>query len=149
MVPCMADERGVLIHLFGEPPVIDGAPEEAPRKGFCWPHAPSVDKVSRLVTCKRCKSQLDPVDVLLQVADHYDDYVRLGKETSTMRTQLVELRAEEKRIKARMQSHSRKDADVAVSAERERWLESLRRIGGHTDEIARAARLIAKVIGKR
>jgi hypothetical protein len=136
----------IIVHLFGPPPALEGAPSEAPRKGFCWPHSPIIDKVSRLTTCKRCESQLDPVDVLLEVADRHQEYVRMLEETKIMRRSLEQLREEEKKTKARMKSHSRKDAEAAVQAERERMEEQLRRALGHAQEIQRAGRLIEQVI---
>lgn len=146
----MPDEekpRGLVIHLFGEPPEVEGTPETTGSARRCWPHAPLIDNQSRLVTCKRCNRQLDPVDVLLQVADRYDDYLRISTETSTMRKQLEELRAEEKRIKARMAAHSRKDAVAAVAEERERWQKRLYEIATRTAEVSRACKRIDQLIG--
>lgn len=139
-----------IVHLFGPPPAVEGAPSEAPRKGFCWPHSPIIDKVSRLVTCKRCKSQLDPVDVLLQVADQHEDYVRMLEQTKTMRADLDQLRAEEKKIKARMKSHSRKDAEAAVAAERQKMVEQFREALSHARDVMRSGKRIQELLtGKR
>jgi hypothetical protein len=114
-----------VIHLFGPPAAVDGAPAKAPRKGFCYPHHPILDEELRAVTCARCTAPLDPFDVLLLVARRHEEWKRVHEETATMRKQLAALQDEEKRVKARTKSHSRKDAAVAVEEERER--EGLRR----------------------
>lgn len=141
----------VIVHLFGPPPAVEGAPEKKVRPGqFCWPHWPLIDKVSRLVTCKRCKSPLDPVDVLLEVAERHDEYVRMMDQTRTLRRELEQLHAEEKKVKARTRSHSRKDALAAVAAEREKMSEQLGRAVFHAREVARLGRLLEELVtGKR
>jgi hypothetical protein len=135
----------IVVHLFGPPPAVDGAPAKAPRTGFCYPHRPLVDDAARTVSCTLCKAPLDPIDVLLQVARRYDDWVRIAEETRTMRRDLEALRAEEKRVKARTRLHARKDAVEAVAAERERLAE----IASRTDDIRRAAKRIDQLMGRR
>jgi hypothetical protein len=126
-----------VIHLFGPPPAIDGAPS-VERGKTCYPHSPVVDSVSRTVKCRRCEQQLDPVDVLITVSRQHEDYKRMLEETSTMRKQFAALEAEEKRVKARTKAASRKDAQAAVEEERER--EGLRR-----QQTAEAAKEIARL----
>lgn len=120
----MTDDEGggLVIHLFGPPPAIEGAPEKAERTGFCYPHSPVLDEVSRTITCKRCKSPLDPFDVLLVVARDYEHWVSLKKESATMRAQLATLQTEEKRVKARTKTHRNKDARAAVADEKRKQL---------------------------
>lgn len=140
-----AGAGGIIVHLFGPPPAVDGAPAKAPRAAACYPHRPLVDDAARSVSCSMCKAPLDPIDVLLQVARRHDDWVRLGEETRTMRRDLESLRAEEKRVKARTRRHTRKDAVEAVAAERERLAE----IASRTDDIRKAAKRIDQLMGRR
>lgn len=137
----------IVIHLFGPPPAIDGAPTVEYRGGVCYPHAPLVSMTARTVTCKRCKEQLDPIDVLRQVARDHALWVRLHEETRTMRKEIEALKEEEKRVKARTKSASRKDAETAVQAERERSLESRRRIAYNADEAIRLMQAIRRAVG--
>lgn len=140
-----------IIHLFGEPPAVEGAPEASSRYGDfqCYPHWPLVDRTSRTVNCKRCKKQLDPIDVLLDVASRAEQWQRAIAETTALRNEVVALKEEEKRVKARTKSHSRKDAEAAVAAERA--LEQDRRIEVlvRTDEARRALRRVDQLMGKR
>ena len=61
-----------------------------------------------------------PVDVLIQVANRHREYVRMSEETRTLRAGLAQLQAEEKKVKARLKRHSKKDSEIAVAAERDR-----------------------------
>ncbi len=135
----------MVVHLFGPPPAVDGAPEKAPRQGFCYPHWPSVDEVSRLVTCRRCNSQLDPVDVLLEVSHRHADWVRLAEETRTMRKELNALKDEEGRVKARTRAASRKDATAAVEDERRKSLTRRLEIAGKARDIAALCKQLHKL----
>lgn len=119
----MTDEKPIglnVIHLFGPPPAAEGALEVKWSGSRCYPHWPIVDRALRSVTCKRCKANLDPIDILLEVARRHEEWTRLSAESSTMRREIEALKAEEKRVKARTKSASRKDAQTAVEAERER-----------------------------
>jgi hypothetical protein len=139
-----------IVHLFGPPPAVEGAPEKGPSDYTCYPHSPFIDRTSRVVRCKRCKTQLDPVDVLLQVADQHQDYVRMLEDTRTLRRDLEQMRIEEKKLKQRMQSHSRKDVGVAVAAEREKLLKQYSEVVTRAREIAHAGKRIEELItGKR
>lgn len=147
----MSDETpppGTLIHLFGPPPAVDGAPLVAQNGPFCFPHAPNVDNVSRSVSCRRCKATLDPFDVLLEVARRHEQWTRLIEETSTMRKQLAAMQAEEKLVKARTRSASRKDASEAVAAERAKQERARAELACRVDDIVRAARRIDQIIGR-
>lgn len=147
---------GVIIHLFGPPPAVEGAPS-VDREGssLCssggqtWhQHSPVVDKVSRTVTCGACKRPLDAIDVLLEVASKHAQWNRLRDEVRSMRREVESLRAEEKRVKARTKSHARKDAVDAVDAERARHDESRRIIAYTTDEMRGALDKIDRQIGR-
>lgn len=143
----MGDDGGTIIHLFGAPPAIEGTPEVVERKGFCYPHAPRVDKVSRTVTCAKCKQALDPVDVLLEVARNHDHWSALLNQTRTMRAELEALKAEEKRVKARTKSHRNKDAQEAIRAERQRSERKRAEMSVRVDDIRRALKRLDQLIG--
>lgn len=138
----MSDDGAIVIHLFGPPPAIEGAPEVVERTGFCYPHAPVLDKNARTVTCKRCKLRLDPFDVLLLVARDHDEWVRLKKESSAMRQELDAMKKEERRVKARTKSHRNKDAVEAVKAERLKDYKRRLEIRSRTDDVRRALKRI-------
>jgi len=138
---------GIIVHLFGEPPAVEGAPEQARKDWRCWPHSPIVDETSRTVTCKRCKTLLDPIDVLLQVASEHARWVQLGEEQRLLAQQVGQLKEEEKRVRARTKSHSRKDADEAVAAERARHEEQRLHVLTRTDEIRRCLARIDHLMG--
>ena len=139
----MSDDEGggLIIHLFGPPPAIEGAPEKAVR-AFCYPHRPLLDETSRTVECSRCKQKLDPFDVLLIVARDHASWVSLKKETAAMRAQLLAMQNEEKRVKARTKSHRNKDAVAAVQAERRKDYKRRLEIRSRTDDIRRALKRI-------
>jgi hypothetical protein len=149
---------GMIIHLFGAPPAVDGAPtvNRERRSDICRrdegsfaPHAPLVDSHTRLVTCSRCKAPLDAFDVLLEVARRHEEWNRLSSESRTMRKEIEAMKAEEKRVKARTKSHARKDAASAVAAEREKLAEQHAEIACRTDDARRALKRIDQLIGRR
>jgi hypothetical protein len=147
---------GMVIHLFGPPPAVEGAPRiDRDSSGLCagadrvWhPHSPVVDKVARTVSCGVCKRALDPIDVLLEVAGRHEQWKRLTEEVRTMRGQLATLRDEETRTRARTKAHSRKDAVEAVEAERARHDRGRQIIAFTTDEVRRALDKIDRQIGR-
>jgi hypothetical protein len=143
------DEPGALvIHLFGPPPAVEGAPE-APWSGKgCYPHWPIVDRALRAVTCKRCDANLDPVEVLLDVASKHAEWQRLIGETSTMRAQLATLQKDEKLTRERTKSLARKDAAEAVAAERAKLERQRFEVMTRTDDIRRALQRIDQLMGK-
>lgn len=139
---------GLLFHLFGPPPAVDEAPSVGERNWTCYPHAPTVDEVSRTVTCKRCKQQLDPIDVLIMVSRQHEQWTRLLEETSAMRKALEALKAEEKRVKQRTKSHGRKDAAEAVAAERAKLEQQRFDIARRLDEARGSLDGIDRLIGR-
>jgi hypothetical protein len=139
---------GTIIHMFGPPPAVEGAPVTAERKGFCYPHWPVINEELRTVSCRKCKAPLDPIAVLLEVSRKHNDWVRLGEETRTMRKDIEALKAEEKRVKARTQSHGRKDAAEAVAAERAKLAARYAEIACRTDDARRALKRIDQLIAR-
>lgn len=140
---------GVIIHLFGTPPAVEGAPEVEWRGTGCYPHAPLVDRALRSVSCRRCKANLDPIEVLLEVAHRHEEWNRLTSEVRTMRATVEALKAEEQRVKARTKSHARKDADEAVAAERAKLERQRAEIACRVDDARRALDRIDQLIGRR
>lgn len=145
---------GIVLHLFGPPPAVDGAPSVARDGSLCpkgrngvWTHhAPLVDKVARTVSCANCERQLDPIDVLLEVARRHEDWTRLARESRTMRADLAAMQSEEKRVKARTKSAARKDAAAAAAAERAKLERELAEIACRTDDVRRAITRIDQLI---
>jgi hypothetical protein len=137
-----------VIHLFGEPPAVDGAPTIGERDYSCWPHQPVVDEQARAVSCARCKAALDPITVLMDVARRHQAYQSLVAEVRTMRANLEALKAEEGRVKARTRSAARKDATAAVAAERERQASATAEVQRRTDDIRHHLDRIDQLMGK-
>jgi hypothetical protein len=138
-----------VIHLFGEPPAVEGAPTVGDRDYKCHPHRPVVDPESRSVSCARCKRQLDPIDVLYDVARRHEQWQALGDELRTMRAAIAALQREEKRVRARTKSHDRKDANVAVANERQRQARIWVEVQSRTDDIRRHLKRIDQLMGKK
>lgn len=101
----------------------DAAPifEEPPqhRYGeFCVHSAYIVQQEQRIVTCKACRANLDPFDILLRRALRQSVSENVDDEIKKKRQRLQALDAEERRVKARVRTAKRKDAEAAVAAER-------------------------------
>lgn len=115
-----ADEGGRVIHRdFGGLAEVKerGA---GPRHQQCRHTGTVVDEVARTVGCATCGAPLDPIQLLLEYARHERHWRHWEAEVGRCQTKLEELKAEERKVKARTKSASRKDSDEAVRAERER-----------------------------
>lgn len=111
--------------------------------GFCRHAQTEVDEGVRAVTCKSCGAVLDPFDVLLAYARRERSWHYWDAETRVAQKRVGELKAEERKIKARTKAASRKDAALAVEDERRKG--GLRRC--QTAEAAKEiARLTAKIL---
>lgn len=95
--------------------------------GTCWQHQPRVLQLERRVNCAKCGVALDPFDVLVSIARDHDRQKYYAAEHRRRMTELDEMKAEEKRVKARTKAASRKDAQTAVDAERARTLAARRK----------------------
>jgi hypothetical protein len=137
-----------VVHLFGPPPAVEGAPIIGERYGRCYRHSPELDADTRAVTCGRCKASLDPFDTLMLVAQRHEEWARLSDESRTMRKELEALKAEEQRVRQRTQSHARKDAAEAVAAERAKTERQRFEIGQSVDDARRALDRIDRRIGR-
>ena len=141
--------------MSDEPPdnVIKIGHGGVPRQGgvgysFACKHAAwEVDKRARSVSCQTCKAELDPFQVLYEYALAERSYRYWSDDEERVRRRLNNMLADEKRAKARLRNVSRKDADVAVAAEREMWERRTRKAAYKAREIARTAAAIAKSMG--
>ncbi len=140
----------IVVHLFGRPPAVEGAPALVERYGGCYnDHSPLLDATNRAVTCGRCKATLDPFDVLAKVAIRHEQWSRLTRQISAMRDEIEALKAEEQRVKARTKSHARKDATEAVAAERDKLAKQRAEIACRVDDARRALKRIDQLIARR
>ena len=129
--------NGTLIH--GKWPSI-------PRRQRCRHHAYEIDALARLVRCQSCGAELDAFKVLNEYATGertFRDYRRM---TRLQSSRLEDLRAEEKRVKARTRNASRKDAGDAVAAERKRLAELARSLRSSIEQSKRKVEWLAKTI---
>lgn len=99
-----------------------------------------VDEVERTVECGTCGATLDAFSVLLQYARKERHWRHWQREVARCHNELAKLKEEERKVKARTRSASRKDAAEAVRAERERTEESRRRIIAVADDLSRCVR---------
>lgn len=90
------------------------------RDRHCRHHSYKLDSTTRTVRCGVCQSQLDAFQVLLDYARDERSWRHWDQERSRQMTQLEELKAEERKVKARLRNASRKEADEAVAHERAR-----------------------------
>jgi hypothetical protein len=108
-------------------PVVQLVPGRAPQNkvaghgyAFCRHPRTLIDADTREVSCRDCTKTLDAVDVLLEYAHRERTWHHWDQDTRLAQKRLAELQAEERKVKARTKSAARKDADVAVAAERKR-----------------------------
>lgn len=131
-----------VLHLVPSPQtdVIGGA---TPR--HCK-HGPTLlCDTSRRVSCKDCGALLDPFDVLLSYARRERNWRYWDSETRKARTELAELRAEERRAKARLAGTLRKDAVLAVEEERRKTIANRRAIAGVAKQVVKLGWQIMKL----
>jgi len=116
--------------------------------GRCWQHHACIDGLARRLYCSKCKADLDPFEVLGRIAHAADRRQYVADETRVLTARLEELKAEEKRVKARLKSALRKDATAAVEAERARTLEARRRCVMKAKEALRLVTEIKQALGR-
>lgn len=126
-----------------------GSQTEVTRSGFCQHWQMEIDEGKRTLTCKTCGALLDPFDVHLQYARRERSWRYWDGQRKEAEQRVEELKAEEKRIKARMANASRKDANAAVMAERERWREKRQRLAWKAKEIEREAGELKRALGMK
>lgn len=91
-IPAMAIVRGIVAGTCGT----------APR------HAAVVDERSRRVQCSRCKADLDPFEVLGDVARHFAQHTYLLAENSRLEREKAALESEVRRLREARNSLRRK-----------------------------------------
>lgn len=111
----------VLRPSFGEPRERGKQTEIKHGTGKCYHRGVGVelDDATRAVTCEACGAPLDAFMVLLQYANRERNWRYYDRECEEKRRLLAELKEEERKVKARTASASRKDAAVAVAHERQ------------------------------
>lgn len=117
--------------------------------GHCQHRQMVVDESKRTIECQSCGAVLDPFDVHMQYARRERSWRYWDRERKQAEARVEELKAEEKRIKARMANASRKDADTAVQAERERWREKRQKLAWKAKEIEREAGELKRALGMK
>lgn len=111
-------------------------------RGFCRCRRSVLDEETRVVTCRDCGKTLDAFDVLMEFARGERRWLNFEEEARHAAARLEQLKEEEKRTKARTVAASRKDANVAVEAERART----ERARQDTIELAKDVAVLARRI---
>lgn len=114
---------------------------------FCRHIVYEVHVETRVVTCLRCGSTLDPFQVLFEYAEKQRAWRNAELLERQTHARIRELEAQERKIKARTRSAKRKDANAAVADERKRTHEKLKGAAWKAREIARLAQHIARTLG--
>lgn len=121
-----------------------GKQTELKRSGFCSHRQVVVDTSVRTVTCSTCGADLDAFTWVADYARQERTLRHWEKEQQRHAKIVADLKDEEKRIKARTRNARRKDADVAVAEEREKWetrlgraASDLREMRGQMDKVLR------------
>ena len=115
----------------------------------CEHHSFMVDGRARIVECQHCGVDLDPIEVLHEFAVGERSYRMWAAEEKKVHARLKALHEDERKTKARLKNASRKDAEIAVAAERARWEERLRRIAWNAQKIEGMAKTIRNATGKK
>lgn len=130
-----------------EQPKLTG--DEPHERLYCTHHSIIVSAHDRQVTCRTCTRVLDPFDVLLGYATKERSLREWATETRAKQTELEALRDEERKVKARVKSASRKDAHTAVAAERARGERERDQIIQAARDIAAGCRRIERITQRR
>lgn len=104
-----------------------------------------LDETSRRVSCKDCGALLDAFDVLLSYAQRERNWRHWDSEARRARAELAELRAEERRAKARLAGTLRKDAEHAIAEERRKTVAHRRAIAGVAKQVVKLGWQIMKL----
>lgn len=125
--------------------MIEATPRHESPAAYCRHQRLRVDARARTLKCSDCECDVDPFQALENFVLRERQLAQLSKEITEARQRLQALEAEEKRVKARTRQHSRKDAEAAVEAEREKHRQrfehltcKLDSIRGLVDEVDRA-----------
>lgn len=132
----MADSPNgkVIVGTFGEQ-------TEASIKGYgrrCRHGKYTLDEETRTVECGACGETLSAYDILKQYAERQRHWKWRTSELNEAETRITELKAEEKRVKARLRNAKKKDIDIALAAQRKHLTEKLQRMHWKLAEASRA-----------
>lgn len=121
--------------------------ERSTEERYCRHEGYVIDPSERTVECARCAAKLEPFTVLLEYAERERRWRHWSTEEGAVRKRVHELKEEEKRVKLRTRQHDRKDAEVAVRAERRRIFERLHHLAFDARRIVEFASKIERGIG--
>lgn len=103
-----------------------------------------IDEENRSISCEVCEKPLDPFQICLDYARRERNWRHYETEEHKTRKKISELEAEEKKLKARIRNAKRKDADLAVEAERKRHSEQHYRTHANARSIVELAERIMR-----
>ena len=109
----------------------------------------NIDAKARIVECNNCGVDLDPIEVLHDFATGERSFRFWAADEKKVHARLKALHEDERKTKARLKNASRKDAEIAVAAERAKWEERLRRIAWNAQKIEGMAKTIRNATGKK
>ena len=112
---------------------------------FCSHDRSLVDVEERVVTCRDCGKTLDAFDRLLEYARGDREWQSREAECRDAAKRLAELKAEERRVKSRTASASRKDATAAVAHEQQATFVRRQAIAAKAKDIAELTRQIVRL----
>jgi hypothetical protein len=137
-----APPDNVLHPTFGEP----GKQTEIKRNGaYCFHRQYDLDEGDKTVTCGRCGAPLEAFQVLLDYAHRERHWRYLDGEARDLEKKLAELKDEERRVKSRTASASRKDANAAVEHEQQATFVRRQAIADKAKDVAELARQIVRL----
>lgn len=87
---------------------------------YCWHNQYVVDEQTLEVSCGGCGREMVAGEVLLEYARRERSWQWHTQEVRDAERRVAELKAEERKIKARIKNANRKDASVAVAEEQAR-----------------------------
>ncbi|HEU4582673.1 MAG TPA: hypothetical protein VFS67_30660 [Polyangiaceae bacterium] len=122
---------------------------EIKRDNFCFHRQYLLDEDKRTVSCGTCGAPLDAFQVLHDYARRERHWRYLDREAREAEARLKELKAEERRVKARTASASRKDSAAAVAAERAQSERERIAISEDTRDIVELCRRIERRLQRR
>jgi hypothetical protein len=116
-------------------------------KPHCQHRQYKVSAEDRTVACGGCGSALDPFAVLYEYAHNEREWMQWSKQAREARLEVHKAQEELRRVKALTRSHSKKDAEVAVAAERKRQTESHQRAMWRLGQIQELAATVMRHLG--
>ena len=130
---------------FGEKTTVKDRTSDPSR---CFHRRYEVDDESRTIACRLCGKVVDAFSVLLEYANEGSRWEHARKRRRELSASVEALLKEEKLIKARLKSASRKDAKKAVADERAKLKEQQRRTAANAREIVLLAQRIVRASGE-